>query len=153
MTTHDDNKPVYKGDPEGRYAATAGECGYCGHTKTWQLRVQNPRTGKFMPAHIDGAGRRLGTGECPHFVDRDSASFREQSTTEGRRGGLTLPPPPIAGVQGIDAALLTTAITTGLADIRAEIRRIANALERNALAAAVDAVEEDDEIVGGDDDE
>lgn len=52
------------------YNPNAGKCQYCGNMKTWETKVENPKTGKMMPAHIDDAGEILGDGDCPHWKAR-----------------------------------------------------------------------------------
>lgn len=63
----------------GLYLPNAGECHYCGHAKTWETRVENPKTGNMMPAHISDDGRLLGNGDCPYWI-----GIRKQKEEEAR---------------------------------------------------------------------
>jgi len=65
---------------KGIHLPNAGRCSYCGHMKTWEARVKNPKTGNMMPAHVDKDGRLIGDGDCPYWV-----KVREEKDEEARR--------------------------------------------------------------------
>ena len=54
-------------DQSKQYKANAGSCGQCGHFKTWDFKILNPKTGKQMPGHITKEGFKIGDGNCPYW--------------------------------------------------------------------------------------
>nr|MDO8084067.1 hypothetical protein [Candidatus Sigynarchaeum springense] len=50
-----------------RYAPNAGECDKCHYWRTWDFKVENPRTGKMIPGHVTRDGYKVGDGGCPYW--------------------------------------------------------------------------------------
>ena len=55
-------------DKSRAYPLNAGQCDRCGYYKTWGFRVENPKSGKMMPGHVDENGFKINNGDCPYWT-------------------------------------------------------------------------------------
>ena len=66
VTKHEE--PIIRLDKSKQYSPNAGECKYCGNLKTWDFRIENPKTGKMIPGHISKEGYKINDGDCPYWA-------------------------------------------------------------------------------------
>ena len=71
-------EPVIRVDKSRTYEINAGKCEHCGNLKTWEFRVQNPKSGKMMPGHVTAEGFKINNGDCPYW-----AAMREKRKSNG----------------------------------------------------------------------
>ncbi|MHA1683771.1 MAG: hypothetical protein ACTSUE_22725 [Promethearchaeota archaeon] len=70
--------PVIKLDTTTKYNINAGKCDHCGNFKTWDFRVQNQKSGKMMPGHVNKDGFKINDGDCPYWT-----AMRNKKRTNG----------------------------------------------------------------------
>lgn len=79
-------EPAIKIDESTTYTINAGRCDYCGNFKTWDFRVQNPKSGKMMPGHVTENGFKINNGDCPFFSSiRNKRGNEEKKTDKGHQ--------------------------------------------------------------------
>ncbi|MHA1793100.1 MAG: hypothetical protein ACTSVI_10680 [Promethearchaeota archaeon] len=58
---------LIKIDKTSKHEINAGQCQYCGNYKTWDFKVLNKKTGKWIPGHVTKEGFKINDGYCPFF--------------------------------------------------------------------------------------
>lgn len=123
--------PPFQGTKAGVKKASAGKCDKCGFFKTWQFKVLNPSSGKYMPAHINSTNGQdaevLGDGDCPKYATN------------------TTPP---AAAPPVPAAKPSTAPSTGfqtaeqLFNVTDADKRLIECIKKAAVSALSDDLKE-----------
>ncbi|MFX0100437.1 MAG: hypothetical protein ACFFCS_12765 [Candidatus Hodarchaeota archaeon] len=64
------------------YPRNAGHCERCGYYKTWGFRVQNPKSGKMMPGHVNEDGFKINNGDCPYWANLRNQKRSNYNSTQ-----------------------------------------------------------------------
>nr|MDO8113271.1 hypothetical protein [Candidatus Sigynarchaeota archaeon] len=81
-------------DTTKQYKPSAGQCPQCGHYKTWDFKITNPKTGKGMPGHVTKEGFKIGDGNCPYWNNLQKLNAAK---AEKKAQAATRQPPAPAG--------------------------------------------------------
>ncbi|MBN2150217.1 MAG: hypothetical protein JW839_02105 [Candidatus Lokiarchaeota archaeon] len=63
-------------DKSRKFTTGAGRCDKCGFYKTWQFKIENPKTGKGLPGHVTVDGHKIGDGQCPFYLLGEDAKAK-----------------------------------------------------------------------------
>jgi hypothetical protein len=77
-------------DKSRQYKPSAGQCAQCGHFKTWEFKITNPKTGKQIPGHVTKEGFKIGDGNCPYWNNiskMNTKKAEKKSTVQVRPAG------------------------------------------------------------------
>ncbi|HME55745.1 MAG TPA: hypothetical protein VKM55_26300 [Candidatus Lokiarchaeia archaeon] len=114
-------------DKSKQFKANAGQCPQCGHYKTWEFRIANPKTGKQMPGHVTKEGFKIGDGNCPYWenISKINAKKTDRKIAAQPRpagswiGDITGPAQPVrATVQSAQQESLTANPSVAKGQIR-----------------------------------